>query len=123
MSSADYVEYLKELLAGLGSIQARKMFGGYGIYHDGLMFGLVAEDRLYLKVDEDSKARFRAAGSEPFVYHGGGKTVEMSYWSAPEDAMDAAHAMLPWARLAFAAAVRNAAAKAAKPARKRKPAA
>ena len=120
MRGGEYIEYLQELLGGLGSVQARRMFGGHGLYHEGLMIGLVAQDRLYLKTDAESQARFREAGSEPFVYRGGGRTVEMSYWSAPEEALDAAHAMLPWARLAYAAAVRAAAAKAARPARRRR---
>lgn len=115
-----YIDHVRELMSGLGAIQTRRMFGGYGVYHDGIMIGLVAEERLYLKVDADTQARFGAAGSEPFVYQGAGKRVQTSYWSAPEEALDAPHLMLSWARLAYAAALRKAATK--KPVRSRKPA-
>jgi len=103
-----YVEYLLELLAPAGAATARRMFGGHGVYLDERMMGLVAEGRFYLKVDAESEPRFRAAGCEPFVYEGGGKRVEMSYWSAPESALESAEEMLPWARLALAAAMRKA---------------
>ncbi len=121
MSDASFIDYLHELLAGLGAIQAKRMFGGHGIYHDAVMIGLVADDRLYLKVDAQTAPRFAAAGCTPFVYSGGGRSVQMSYWSAPEDALEAPAQMLPWARLAYAAALRNATAKTAKTPRTGKP--
>lgn len=105
------VDYLLELLEPLGQVSARKMFGGYGIYHQGLMIGLVADDTLYLKVDEQIRAAFTAAGSEPFVYHKRGKPYSMSYYRAPESALDETDELCRWARLAYAAAVRTAAGK------------
>lgn len=102
------IDYIRELLAPLGAVSARKMFGGYGIYHDSVMIGLVADGALFLKTDEETRPRFAAAGCAPFVTESKGKRIEMSYWSAPEDAMDSADAMTPWARLAYAAAVRKA---------------
>ena len=82
-----YIEYILELLAPLGPVRARKMFGGYGLYHDALMFALVAEQQLFLKIDEQTEAQFAAAGSGPFLYQSGNKTVSMRYWSAPEAAL------------------------------------
>ena len=105
------------LLMPLGPVRARAMFGGFGIYHEDLMFGLIAYDRLYLKVDAETKGRFRDAGSEPFVYDGKGKPVEMSYWTAPEGTMENPAALLPWAELGLAAARR---ARKKKPPKKRK---
>ena len=107
---SDFIEYVQDLLAGLGPVSARRMFGGYGLYHDEVMIGLVMDDGLYLKADDASKAQFEAAGSAPFVYEGGGKRVTMSYWSVPEAALDSPQAMLPWARLALQAALRKSAA-------------
>ncbi|WP_211444942.1 TfoX/Sxy family protein [Collimonas humicola] len=105
------IDYIRELLAPLGAVSARRMFGGYGIYHDSVMIALVADGTLFLKTDEQTRPQFAAAGCRPFVTESKGKAIEMSYWSAPEDAMDSAGAMTPWARLAYAAAVRKANAK------------
>lgn len=113
------IDYIHELLAPLGAISARRMFGGYGIYHDGVMIGLVADGALFLKTDEETRQQFAAADCRPFVVESKGRTIQMSYWSAPEEAMDSAAAMTPWARLAYAAALRNANAKPAPKARKR----
>ena len=104
---SDFIEYVQDLLAGLGPVSARRMFGGYGLYQDEVMIGVVMDDGLYLKADDETKAQFEAAGSAPFVYEGGGKRVTMSYWSVPEAALDSPQAMLPWARLALQAALRK----------------
>ncbi|HEX5749386.1 MAG TPA: TfoX/Sxy family protein [Archangium sp.] len=105
-----YVEYTLELLEPLGPVQARAMFGGWGLYHAGRMMGLIIEDRLYLKTDDTTRPAFEAAGSEPFVYDAGKgrKPVTMSYWTPPADASDDAHALLPWARRAVEASLRAA---------------
>jgi DNA transformation protein len=103
-----FVQYTLELLEPLGPVQARAMFGGWGLYQGGMMFGLIAEGRLYLKIDDVTRPAFEAAGCEPFVYDSGkGKPpVAMSYWTPPADASDDAHALLPWARRAVEAAQR-----------------
>ncbi len=100
------------LLAPLGPLHARPLFGGFGIYLDGVMFALVARDRLYFRVDEESKLRWASEGSEPFVYQGKGQPVEMPYWTAPPHAEDDPVSLEPWARLALEAARRARAAKA-----------
>ncbi len=82
------------------------MFGGWGLYADGLMVALIAYDRLYLKTDDGSRGQFAAAGCEAFVYEGGGRRVVMSYWTPPAEALDAPPLMAPWARLALQAALR-----------------
>ena len=118
-----YVEYTVELLEALGPVLPRAMFGGWGLYQGGRMFGLIIEDRLYLKTDDVSRPDFESAGGEPFVYDAGKgrKPVTMSYWTPPPDASDDAHALLPWARRAVEAALRAAQKK--KPAVKKKSAA
>jgi DNA transformation protein len=107
----DFVAYLLELLQPLGRFSARRMFGGHGLYGDGLMFAIVFDGRLFLKVDDDNRTRFAAAGCEPFVYESKSQTIEMSYWTVPESALESSEDMAPWARLALAAAQRKAAAK------------
>lgn len=82
------------------------MFGGAGIYHDGLMFGLAAANEVYLKTDADSVEAFRQAGSRPFLYEKDGRRTEMSYWRLPEEAYDNPDRLKDWADRAYAAALR-----------------
>ena len=119
-----FIEHLHDLFAALGPISTRAMFGGHGVYFDGLIIGIVIDDALYLKADAQSRARFEDAGCAPFVYRfDPGRSqqppITMSYWSLPEDAMESPQAMLPWAQLAFEAALRKprSSAKARKPAK------
>lgn len=106
--SADFIAHLQDLFAPLGPISARAMFGGHGIYHDGVIIGIVIDDELYLKTDDQTRPQFEAAGCAPFVYEGQKQPITTSYWSLPEPAMDSPQAMLPWAKLALAAALRKA---------------
>ncbi len=114
------IAHLRELLDPLGVFSARAMFGGWGIYLDGIIVGLVDEGVCYLKADASSQPRFEAAGSVQFTYPSKDGPMAMSYWTLPADALDSPEAMAPWARLAQAAALRKRAA--AKPRGTRKPA-
>lgn len=105
------IAWFCELLAPLGRIAARRMFGGAGLYVDGLIVGLEIEGTLYLKTDDLNREHFAAAGGSPFVYAGKGKAITVNYWTAPDEAMDSPEAMRPWARLALDASLRSAAAK------------
>ena len=108
MSGKDeFADYVVELLAPLGSVMARRMFGGHGIYSDGLMFALIADQVLYFKCDEATQEKFESAGGRPFVYTSRNRRVTLGYWSAPEDAMESTALALPWARLALDAALRK----------------
>ena len=113
----EFVALVLELIAPLGASSARAMFGGYGIYVDSQFIAIVVDDTLYLKADEESRGQFDKRGLEPFSYTANGKTYAMSYFRAPEEALDASHAMLPWARSALAAALRKAAGKKKAPAK------
>jgi DNA transformation protein len=107
-----FVAHCVELLAPLGAGRVRRMFGGWGLYVDELFIALIADERLYLKADEQTHDGFRRAGCEPFSYSSRGRgAVTLGYWSAPDEAMDSPQAMQPWARLALASAVRAQAAK------------
>lgn len=105
--SESFTSYLRDLFSELGPVALRKMFGGQGLYHDGLIIGLVIGDELFLKTDAATVEAFEQAGGHPFVYQGKGKPVTMSYWLPPAEAMESAQAMRPWARLAYEAAVRK----------------
>ena len=105
--SAEFSEFLKEQLAAFGPVDVRRMFGGAGLFRDGLMFGLIADDVLYFKVDDDNTARFEEEGLDHFTYttKKGDKGL-MSYRRAPERRLDDADEMTEWASDAFAAALR-----------------
>lgn len=105
-SRDDDIAWHRELLAALGRVDARRMFGGTGFYADGRIVALEIEGVLYLKTDAGSRSRFIDAGGRPFTYDNGKRTVETRYWTPPDDALDSAEAMAPWARLAHEAALR-----------------
>ena len=107
------VDHCTELLAPLGAVRSRRMFGGHGLYVDDLFVAIIAFDRLYLKTAADTRAQFEAAGCTPFVYDSHGKSVALGYWTAPADAMESPALMLPWARLALQAALAAKASRAA----------
>ncbi len=69
-ASEGFIELLKDVLSGLGPVSVRRMFGGAGVYADGVMFGLIADDTLYLKADDETKGTFEAEGLGPYGYGG-----------------------------------------------------
>lgn len=105
MAHPDLVEHCIELLSPLGTVRVRRMFGGHGIYVDELFVAIIAYERLFLKAGADARAKFEAAGCEPFVYDSKGQGVSLGYWSAPADAMESPALMAPWGRLALQAAL------------------
>jgi DNA transformation protein and related proteins len=103
---------LEELFASLGSISIRRMFGGKGIYSDGRIIAVVLDGELFLKTDQDTAARFEAAGSRRWTYAREDRSpVAMPYHSLPDEALDDPDIMAEWARLAVDAAERAASAK------------
>ena len=108
MSEAQEIaSHIVDLLGAFGPCEARRMFGGFGIFHQGLMFGLIADGSLFLKADEESRALFEAEDSEAFTYYKKGKPYQMSYYLAPEAFFEDSVYCRRWARIAFDAALRN----------------
>ena len=103
-----FVDYLLEMLVPLGGVSARRMFGGVGIFYHDLMFGIVDEDILYLKVDDSTKDQFIRLGLEPFTYTRQGKPCALAYYQAPAEALDEAEELCRWARTAVDVALRAA---------------
>ena len=99
-------EFVMELFAPMGPVAVRRMFGGAGVFRDGLMFALLADDVIYLKTDAVLRAELEAEGCVPFIWvrRGDGKEVDMGYVSLPPDAMDEPDAASDWGRKAFAVA-------------------
>ena len=110
------VAHCMELLESAGVVRSRRMFGGWGFYVDGLFVALLAGDKLYLKVNEQTRPQFEAAAGQPFVYEAKQQQLRLQYYTPPADAMDSGALMRPWVLLALQAAVQ---ARAQKPARAR----
>ena len=95
------------MLEPLEGASLRRMFGGAGVFCHGLMFALLADDRLYFKVDDDNRDMFLEADCEPFTFTGkSGKKAQMSYYEAPDYLYDEPDEMVEWARAALDAALR-----------------
>lgn len=110
-----FADYVVELMSGLGPVQAKRMFGGHGIYLHDVMFALIIEERLYLKADEQTVAQFEARGLPPFSYHTrDGVQTSLSYFEAPAEVYDEREHMLHWARIGHDSALRKRAQTAAK---------
>jgi DNA transformation protein len=100
-------DHILDLLAPLG-VRARSMFGGVGFFANDKMFGLIADDRLYFKVDPINRSDYEAAGSAPWVYESpGGRRMPMPYWGVPDHLLEDAGALQDWAEKAIAAANRS----------------
>ena len=110
VASDSFADFLREQLAPLGYVTMRRMFGKTGVFCDGLMFGMVTENMLYLRVDEHNRAAFREAeSSPPLNYAKKGSTIDLSFWRAPDRLFDEPDELVTWARVALAAARRVAA--------------
>jgi len=105
----EFVDHVVDLMRGLGAVQAKPMFGAWGLFHEGLCFALVAEDVLYIKCDAQSAATFDASSCAPFVYESKvGERLVTAYRQAPADALESPATMVRWAREGFEAALRAA---------------
>jgi DNA transformation protein len=110
VGSDSFAEFLLEQLDPLGGITMRRMFGKTGVFCDGVMFGMVTENTLYLRVDDESKETFKEAEAyPPLNYEKGGGTIDLSFWRTPERLFDEPEEFVAWARAALAAAHRVAA--------------
>lgn len=103
----EFVDNLEQVFAAFGPVRTRRMFGGFGVYHDGLMFALVVDDLLYLKADAQSRDLFLARGLHPFEYLKQEKRVKLSYFAAPDEIFDDPDEAKVWAVRAFEAALRS----------------
>ena len=104
---SEFVDHLTDLFEAFGPVTVRRMFGGHGVFRDGLMFALVVDDALYLKADEQSRTTFESCGLPRFEYARKGKRVSLSYYLAPGDALEDPLTLAEWARPAFDAALRG----------------
>lgn len=102
---SDYIMYLVELLGCVGAVKVKSMFGGYGVYAQGVMFALIHQDILYLKVNADTVTDFTQKGLLPFSYQKQGKTHHIHYYQCPEEALEDEDVMRIWAVNAYQVAL------------------
>jgi DNA transformation protein len=100
---------IADLFSGLGPVSIRRLFGGKGIYFDGIIVAIVLRGELMLKADAVSAPDFEAAGARQWTYTGSrhGKLVAMPYWTVPDSAVDDPEELAIWARKAHEAGLRN----------------
>lgn len=107
VASDSFAEFLREQLAPLGRITMRRMFGKTGVFHNGVMFGMVTDDTLYVRVDDDNKAELKEAESAPPLnYAKQGRLIDLSFWRVPDRLLDEPDELVSWARAALGAARR-----------------
>jgi len=94
--SDEFVDYIVDQFSAWGSISVRKMFGGAGLYRNGMMFGLIADDVAYLKVDDSNRSLYEEAGSGPFQPYPD-KPTTMSYYEIPPDILEDPVSLGQWA--------------------------
>ena len=99
--SDEFLGYVLDQFSGWGGISAKKMFGGAGLYRNGKIFGLIADDVVYLKVNDSNRADFIEAGSGPFKPYAD-KPTTMSYYEIPPDVLESPDALLEWAERSLA---------------------
>lgn len=122
VASETFAEFLREQLAPLGHVTMRRMFGKSGVFCAGVMLGMVADNTLYLRVDDQNRELFKeAASSPPLNYAKRGATIDLAFWRVPERLFDEPEEFVAWARAAMGAAHRVAAKREREPVPKRKP--
>ena len=110
VASETYAEFLREQLAPLGRVTLRRMFGKSGVFCDGVMLGMVTENTLYFRVDEQNRETFREAEAfPPLNYAKRGEVIDLAFWRVPERLFDEPDEFIVWARAALSAAHRIAA--------------
>jgi len=107
-SNKEFTNYIVDLMQSIGPVYAKRMFGGYGLFLDGLMFALINDDLLYLKADAKNKVNFIKHNLGAFSYIKKGKVCSLSYFQSPEDALEDSDIMHSWAEASYNAALRAA---------------
>ena len=121
VASDSFADFLREQLAPLGPIAMRRMFGKTGVFCDGVMLGMISDNTLYFRVEDDNKAAFREAEAfPPLNYQKGGGSIDLAFWRAPERLFDEPDDLVTWARAALAAARRVAAKRERTPPRRKR---
>lgn len=110
VASESFGEFLREQLAPLGPVTLRRMFGKTGVFCEGVMLGMVSDETIYFRVDDLNREAFAAAAAAPSLsYEKQGRSIDLSFWRAPDRLLDDSEEFVTWARQALEAAHRVAA--------------
>jgi len=90
MANKEFLDHIVELLAPLGEVSGKSMFGGYGLFHDGTMFALISGTGLFFKVDGSNRTGYEKAGSKQYK--------PMPYYQVPPEVLQDTVRLLDWAR-------------------------
>ena len=104
---SEYIVYLKELFSAWGEVEMRPMFGGHGVYFQGLMFAFIAADVLYLKTDKTLALEYERKGLKAFCYNKKNKIIKLSYYQAPEEALEDPDELIIWTEKSFDVALKT----------------
>jgi len=103
--SDEFLEYVLDQFSKWGGVSVRKMFGGAGLYRDQKMFGLIADDVAYLKVDDSNREDYEKVDSSAFnPYPEKGKSVVMPYYEIPVDVLENPDQLIEWSKKSLAIA-------------------
>jgi len=100
-ASSEFLAFLRDQFEGFGQVDARRMFGGTGLFREGVMFAIVVRDTLYLKTDAHTQTAYEAEGMEPFRYSRRGSEVSLAYHQAPTDVLEDRDRLADWASVAY----------------------
>jgi DNA transformation protein len=103
MPSTGFVEFLLDQLDAVADVRAQRMFGGFGLYSGDVFFGLVSNDLVYFKVNDESRSHYIRAGMAPFKPYAD-RPMTMQYYQVPVAVLEDADELCRWARRAVAAA-------------------
>ena len=104
--SLAFRDHVTDLFAAFGEVTIKLMFGGAGVYFKNQMFGLIDNERIYLKANDVTRPAFEAEGSKPFVFESkNGEIVAMSYLEVPPRLLDEPDELAKWARRAYEVAI------------------
>jgi DNA transformation protein and related proteins len=109
--STQFLEYVLEQFASFTPVTSRRMFGGVGLYAEGLFFALIGDDTLYFKVDDSNRADYLERRSQPFRPFADDPTYSMNYFQLPEDVLEETSELREWTRKSLAIAASASAAK------------
>ena len=101
----EFVDYIREILEPFGISKIRAMFGGFGIYKNGIIFALIADHELYFKANDRAAVFFQSFGSEPFSYEAKGRQIKMSYWRVLPEILEDQDILKKWHDMAYSAAL------------------
>lgn len=96
-----FISEIMQKLSDFGNMSARRMFGGYGIYKDGIIIALADDKELYFKSVPTSQSYYQSFGSTPFIYEGQLRPIQLSYWKVPADVINNPETLGKWVETAF----------------------